>query len=95
MASSSWRLACNAQFLPAEGLKQERGGDRRVVTQCQGPPRAGPRDVAEASFLLEGANGVPNMVVFTDGFPDEPTANAECQRFKAVASQCIVQRGVQ
>jgi len=50
---------------------------------------------ADSAAFLEGANGVPNLVVFTDGLPDEPTAKAQCDAFRSVATQCIVQKGVQ
>jgi len=73
------------------------GAADTMVAALQGAGALGVqlKSSADSALFLEGANGVPNMVVFTDGFPDEPTATAECQRFKAVASQCIVQRGVQ
>lgn len=53
------------------------------------------KNSADSVAFGEGANGVPFWVVFTDGFADEPTAVAECARFKAVATQCFVQEGVQ
>jgi hypothetical protein len=50
---------------------------------------------SDSAAFLEGANGVPNWVVFTDGLPDEPTAKAQCDAFKSIATQCIVQKGAQ
>ncbi|MDQ0373765.1 COG1470 family protein [Cellulomonas humilata] len=73
------------------------GAADTMVAALQGAGALGVqlKNSADSTAFQEGANGVPNWVVFTEGFPDEPTAQAECQRFKAVASQCIVQRGVQ
>ena len=48
---------------------------------------------ADSATFLEGPNGVPNTVVFTDGLPDEPTAKAQCDAFRAVAALCIWQQG--
>lgn len=48
---------------------------------------------ADSAAFLEGPNGVPNTVVFTDGLPDEPTAKAQCETFRSVAAQCIWQQG--
>jgi hypothetical protein len=50
---------------------------------------------ADSAAFLEGASGVPNWVVFTDGLPDEPAAKAQCDAFRSIAAQCIVQKGVQ
>ncbi|WP_456787257.1 COG1470 family protein [Cellulomonas sp. P5_C5] len=48
---------------------------------------------ADSAAFLEGANGVPNWVVFTEGLPDELAAKAQCDTFRSVASQCIWQKG--
>ncbi len=46
------------ELVRRECLQEERGGDRRVIEQREGPPRPGPGDVGEAALLLVGTNRI-------------------------------------